>query len=150
MEYLALFARPSHAVTAADLRLDAPGAEGRPARIAAQSIDPTPTGSISDKVGAARSINVIAAPLSANAPRPAASSFKLLYVSNGEALLQTDGGILHIKAGDTLPALGRINTIERSGERWVVSTQNGARFEWPPQPPANADAAGPRAKLNSR
>src|ERR1700693_488779 len=45
MEYLSLFARPSHSLTAADLRPDAPGAEETSGRLA-QSIDPTPTGSI--------------------------------------------------------------------------------------------------------
>ncbi len=130
MEYLSIFARPSHGAVAALGRPDAPGAEETPARLA-QSIDPTPTGSIPDKTGVVRA-------------KPSNFPFKVLYVSNGEALMQTDGAILHIKPGDTLTTLGRINSIERSGDRWIVSTQSGAMFEWPPQSPAASDATGPK------
>jgi hypothetical protein len=130
MEYLSIFARPSHGVVAAVGRPDAPGAEETPARLA-QSIDPTPTGSIPDKAGIVRA-------------KPSNFPFKVLYVANGEALMQTDGAILHIKPGDTLATLGRINSIERSGDRWIVSTQSGAMFEWPPQSSAASDATGPK------
>ena len=145
MEYLALFAKPSHSVTLADLRPDAPGAEETPGR-ASPSIDPTPTGSIPDKAGPSRPASVVAGPMGAVRPKAPSFSFKLLYVSNGEALLQTEGGILHIKAGDVLPTLGRVNSIERSGDRWVVSTQNGAMFEWPPRPSASLEATGSNAR----
>jgi hypothetical protein len=130
MEYLSIFAKPTHSVSVADLRADSPNAEEARSPLG-QSIDPTPTGSIPDKAGAVR----------AKLPT---FSFKVLYVSNGEALLQTDGGILHVKSGDVLPTLGRVNSIERSGDHWIVSTQNGAVLEWPPRPSASLDAAGPK------
>jgi hypothetical protein len=131
MEYLSIFAKPSHPVTLADLRPDqTPGSSSA-------SIDPTPTGSIPDKAGVDRPASVVAGPMGAVRPNRPSFPFKLLYVSNGEALLQTEGGILHVKSGDVLPALGRVSSIERSGDRWVMSTQNGAMFEWPPRPAAS-------------
>jgi len=132
LEYLSLFARPSHAIAAADAQVDAPAGEAPPGRIA-QSIDPSPTGSIPDKAGAGRSVSIVRAPMAAAAPKAATFPFKLLYVSNGEALLQTDLGILHVRAGDVVPELGHIEAIERSGDHWAMQTQNGARLEWPPR-----------------
>jgi hypothetical protein len=127
LEYLSIFARPSHGPMTVAARQEADETSGRPA----QSIDPTPTGSIPDKPGAVRA-------------RPANFPFKVLYVAGGEALMQTDGAILHIKVGDTLPAIGRINSIEKTGDRWTVSTQSGATFEWPPVSAAGAEAMGPK------
>lgn len=139
MEYLSIFAKPSHPVAVADLHPDAPSAEGTPARLA-QSVDPTPTGSIPDKAGVGRPVDSAAGPVAPIRPKSPSFTFKLLYVSNGEALLQTEGGIVHIKAGDNLPTLGRVNSIERSGDHWVVSTQNGATFEWPSRPAAGLNS----------
>src|SRR5579872_958006 len=50
LEYLSVFARPSHGPMAIAARQEAEEASGRPG----QSIDPTPTGSIADKPGAIR------------------------------------------------------------------------------------------------
>jgi hypothetical protein len=127
LEYLSIFARPSHGLTAAAGRQDAEEAPGR----LAQSIDPTPTGSIPDKSGAVRA-------------RPSNFPFKVLYVAGGEALMQADGAILHVKVGDALPTLGRINSIEKTGDRWIVTTQSGATLEWPPLSSAGADATAPK------
>jgi hypothetical protein len=108
---------------------------------AARSIDPTPTGSIPDKGAAGRPVNLIVTPMRALEPSPPPSPYKLLDVLNGEALLQTDVGLRHVKAGDLLPDLGRINSIERRGDHWVLLTQSGTALEWPHQPAPVSDAA---------
>jgi hypothetical protein len=149
MEYLSVFAAPGHAVAAA---------QDRPAVLAVAggagpSIDTTPTGSIPSKA-ASRPVSLrmepdLLAPTPAVDPRLSAAPYKLLDVLNGEALIQTDVGLRHVNVGDLLPDLDRINTIERSGDHWVLMTQSGAALEWPPQPPV-ADAAAPSRRISPR
>ncbi|MGA2042659.1 MAG: hypothetical protein ABSG83_04735 [Roseiarcus sp.] len=132
MEYLAIFARPSRSPTPSDARvgaLSAPGARDPSER----ALDRTPTGSIPDRAGAGPVADGVAPPALA-AGSAAAPAFKLLYVSEGEGLLQTDVGLLHVKAGDVLPRLGRIESIEKVGQRWVLLSENGAALDWPPTP----------------
>jgi hypothetical protein len=146
LEYLSIFARPGHAGAG-----DPPAGAETP-KVAARSVDPTPTGSIPDKAGASRPVNFIIAPMRSIDPSPSDASsssfssypYKLLDVLNGEALVQTDIGLRHVKAGDLLPDLGRINAIERRGDHWVLLTQSGAALEWPPQavPAGDAPALG--------
>jgi hypothetical protein len=112
-----------------------------PPSVAARSIDPTPTGSIPDKSGAGRPVNLIVAPMRGVEPSPSPSLYKLLDVLNGEALVQTDVGLRHVRAGDLLPDLGRINSIERRGDHWVLLTQSGTALEWPRQPTSVSDGA---------
>ena len=152
MEYLSVFAKPNHSLAA-----DAPGAPPPMAQtgvnLAARSIDPTPTGSIGDRGGAGRPINLILTPDPILTPtrngdlKTPVSPYKLLDVANGEALIQSDVGFRHVRAGDTLPDVGRINTIEKRGDHWVLLTQNGAPLEWP-SPSAEALAA--RKKTSPR
>jgi len=144
MEYLAIFARPSHALSTPDERVGALAALGT-REPSAQAIDPTPTGSISDAFVAGRAANGAPSSMAAGDLRSARSPFRLLYVSDGEGLLQTDVGILHVKAGDMVPQLGRIDSIEKIGERWVLLSQNGAALEWPGRPATDAGAS-PRSK----
>ncbi len=130
-------------------RFDRPKPRRRPARLRRRRrpgarIDPTPTGSIPDKSAAGRPVNLILTPMRAFEPSPPPSPYKLLDVLNGEALLQTDVGLRHVKAGDLLPDLGRINSIERRGDHWVLLTQSGTALEWPPPAAAPAAIAGPR------
>jgi hypothetical protein len=132
LEYLSIFARPSRSLAVVDPEPAALPAQETPSRIA-QSIDPTPTGSIPAKAAAGRPVDALAAPVGVAPAHAPSFPYKLLYVSNGEALLQTEGGILHVKAGDTLPTLGRINAIEKAGDRWFLTAQNGATLEWPYQ-----------------
>jgi hypothetical protein len=119
---------------AATVALATPGA-------AARSVDPTPTGSIPDKAGASRPVNLIVTPMRPLESSLSPSPYKLLDVLNGEALLQTDVGLRHVRAGDLLPELGRINSIERRGDHWVLLTQSGTALEWPRQPAPVSDAA---------
>ena len=128
----------------------APAVATSPPRVTTRSIDPTPTGSIPDKSGAGRPVNVIVAPMRAVEPSPPPSPYKLLDVLNGEALVQTDVGLRHVRAGDLLPDLGRINSIERRGDHWVLLTQSGTALEWPRQPPPASGGATPRKKTAPR
>jgi hypothetical protein len=149
MEYLSIFARPSHSNA---------NARSRPTTVVAAaasdgldpSIDPTPTGSIPvidraptasipERAATSRMVDLIAAPLvRAIGPAAPTSPYKLLDVLNGEALIQTDVGLRHVRVGDQLPNLGRVNLIEKRGDHWVLQTQSGENLEWPP---AVADAA---------
>jgi hypothetical protein len=56
----------------------------------------------------------------------------------------------HVRAGDQLPDLGRINSIERRGDHWVLLTQSGTALDWPRQPPPVSDAAAPGRKIAPR
>jgi hypothetical protein len=151
MEYLSVFAKPNHAL-ASDEGAAAPAPAKVAINAARPAIDLTPTGSIADKGGAGRSINLILTPDLVLPPtrngdlKPSVAPYKLLDVANGEALIQSDIGFRHVRAGDTLPDLGRINTIEKRGDHWVLLTQNGAPLEWPtPSPAIAAPPAAPPA-----
>lgn len=156
LEYLSIFARPGHSVVIARDRPAAPVVAEASNTVAQSidtmptgsipSIDTTPTGSIPDRA-AGRPVNLILTPMRAIVSTPPSSPYKLLDVLNGEALIQTDIGLRHVKAGDLLPDLGRVNTIEKRGDHWVLLTQSGAALEWPPQPPAG-DTAAPNKKTS--
>jgi hypothetical protein len=144
MEYLAIFARPSHSTAPPDERVRALAELGQ-RNAPTASIDATPTGSISPlAAGSVRPSGVVPAGGAADAKSPSIA-FRLLYVANGEGLLQTDVGILHVKAGDVLPTLGRIESIEKVGERWVMVSQNGAALQWPPAADGGPGRSGPAA-----
>jgi len=155
MEYLSVFAKPNHAL-AADERIAARPLASATINLAAQSIDPTPTGSIADKSGGGRQVNLILTPDLILTPtrngdlKTPPSPYKLLDVANGEALLQSDVGFRHVRAGDTLPDFGRINAIEKRGDHWVMLTQNGAPLEWPSPSPGIAEAPAARKKASPR
>ena len=149
LEYLSIFARPSHPVATAQER-PATLVAAEASNNAAQAIDRTPTGSIPDKAGASRTVNLLVAPMGAADLKPSSSPYKLLDVLNGEALIQTDVGLRHVKAGDLLPDLGRINTIEKRGDHWVLLTQSGVSLEWPPEPAPGPAAPEPYKKTSPR
>jgi hypothetical protein len=59
-------------------------------------------------------------------PKPAGGEgWVLRNVSNGAALVQGRYGLIEIEPGDTLPGLGRVETIKRQDGRWVVVTSKG-------------------------
>jgi hypothetical protein len=155
MEYFSVFASPSRPLAAAEKRplvvaLTPPSAtESTTPPTAARAVDLTPTGSIPVRPAGARPVSVLA-PIRAIDSSPAASPYKLLDVLNGEALIQTDVGLRHVRAGDLLPDLGRVNSIEKKGDHWVLLTQNGAALEWPPQPALAGDAIAPAKKAAPR
>jgi hypothetical protein len=159
MEYLSVFARPSHSVIVA-AQSSAPAVVATASNLTAQSIDTTPTGSIParidltptgsipDKVVSSRSVDFIAPQTRVVDLKVPPSRYKLLDVSNGEALIQSDIGFRHVKIGDVLPDLGRVNAIEKQGDHWVLSTQNGAPLEWPAPSPATPETIAPKKKTS--
>jgi hypothetical protein len=49
----------------------------------------------------------------------------LREVNNGAAVLEGPNGILTARRGDTVPGVGRVKSIVRWGERWIVATSRG-------------------------
>jgi hypothetical protein len=49
----------------------------------------------------------------------------LREVVNGTAVLQGPNGILRVTRGDTVPGVGRVDSIVRWGNRWIVATSTG-------------------------
>jgi hypothetical protein len=159
MEYLSIFARPSHSLAstappgppAAASEREEEAANERPA----EAIDPTPTGSIGGTLASASAAQTVDAtptgsiggattvagppvklalkPPRADVPKPAASRYAILEVSRGLALIANKAGVRRVGPGDVVPDLGRITAIERRGAHWVVLLQNGAPLEWPPR-----------------
>jgi hypothetical protein len=65
--------------------------------------------------------------------KPAAiADWMLREVIGGTAVLQGPNGILRVTLGDTVPGLGRVNSIVRWGNRWIVATSNGYCKSVPP------------------
>ena len=53
------------------------------------------------------------------------ANWTVLGVLDGTAALEGPRGIVEVAVGDTIPGLGRVQTITRSGRRWVVATTKG-------------------------
>jgi hypothetical protein len=53
------------------------------------------------------------------------SGWTVVDVRNGTAVLEGPDGIRIAARGDTIPGLGRVETIVRWGNRWIVATANG-------------------------
>lgn len=49
----------------------------------------------------------------------------ILEVNRGVALIEGRGGVYEITRGSTLPAIGRVESIERRGRGWVIVTSRG-------------------------
>ena len=49
----------------------------------------------------------------------------VLDVRGGTATLQGPDGVRTVTSGDTVPGIGRIDSIVRWGNRWIVATANG-------------------------
>jgi hypothetical protein len=49
----------------------------------------------------------------------------VLDVRGGTAVLEGPDGVLTAARGDTVPGIGRIDSIVRWGNRWIVATANG-------------------------
>ncbi len=65
--------------------------------------------------------------------RPTAiTDWMLREVIGGTAVLQGPNGIWRVTLGDTVPGLGRVNSIVRWGNRWIVSTTKGYCKSVPP------------------
>jgi hypothetical protein len=62
----------------------------------------------------------------------AISDWTLREVIGGTAVLQGPNGVRRVTRGDTLPGLGRVNSIVRWGNRWIVATSRGYCKSVPP------------------
>jgi hypothetical protein len=80
--------------------------------------DPVVTGSIPTAVPPVPS-------LPARAQPAIVDGWVLRSVQNGTALIQGRIGLVEVEPGDSLPGLGRIETIRRQDGRWVVVTSRG-------------------------
>ncbi len=49
----------------------------------------------------------------------------LREVNNGAAVLEGPNGVLTARRGDTVPGVGRVESIVRWGQRWIVATSQG-------------------------
>ncbi|HLW91263.1 MAG TPA: hypothetical protein VKS78_08190 [Roseiarcus sp.] len=115
-EYLAIFARPSRGLPVAAAHPSPPlahvAASGDPT-----SIDPTPTGAIAPGADP---------PAGASPPD---SHYRLVSVDRGEAWVENGTGFRKVKAGDVLPALGRVEAIEKRNGHWFLETASGVALE---------------------
>ncbi len=74
-----------------------------------------------------------APPIPAGAPKPTRATTQIKRIENwavrevvdGMAILAGPGGIIGVLSGDVVPGLGRVQSISRRGERWVVATSKG-------------------------
>ena len=122
-------------------------AEGRPAKIeaarkTASAADPTTVGSIAKpsalpRPSASAVSQANASPAAAIAMRqPSLAAppetrpttipgWTVVDVRDGTAVLEGPDGIKMAARGDAIPGLGRIESIVRWGNRWIVATANG-------------------------
>jgi hypothetical protein len=53
------------------------------------------------------------------------AGWALLEVANGTAVIKGPNGVWRVVRGDTVPGVGRIDSIVRWGNRWIVATSSG-------------------------
>jgi hypothetical protein len=86
------------------------------AQLSVEQADMTPTGSIAPKGP------VMPAP---ETGPTSIEGWTVLDVRGGTAVLGGPDGIRMAKRGDTVPGIGRIDSIVRWGNRWIVATASG-------------------------
>lgn len=101
LEHLAIYARPN--MSAATRRTQTQLAADQQ-----NKVDYTPVGSISEP--------------RQEQPVP---GFVLLGVNSGTALVRAPTAIIRVAQGDIVQGLGRVVSIERRGDKWVVVTPSG-------------------------
>jgi hypothetical protein len=62
-------------------------------------------------------------------PFPADTSFRLVHVANGRAMIEDDAGLWIVQAGSTLPDNSKVAGIERRGGKWVLVTSTNTVIE---------------------
>lgn len=62
-------------------------------------------------------------------PFPSATSFKLMHVANGRALIEDSNGMYIVRIGSALPDNSRLATLEQRDGRWVMITSKGDVFQ---------------------
>lgn len=61
-------------------------------------------------------------------PFPGQTSFRLLHVSNGRALIEDGSGMYVVRVGSTLPDNARLTKIEQRGGQWLIETSSGKTY----------------------
>ena len=56
---------------------------------------------------------------------PVIKQWRVREVTNGTALLEGPAGLIGVSSGQMVPGVGRVESIVRSGNRWVVATSKG-------------------------
>lgn len=108
LEHLMIFAQPNY-------QEPAPVAEAIPPADR-KGIDYIATGAI----------RAASPPPSVDFPVPVVSDYRLHYVQDGEALVVgKDEAVYRVGLGTMVPGVGRVISIERRGDQWVVVTPRG-------------------------
>ncbi|WP_223967124.1 hypothetical protein [Bradyrhizobium sp. RD5-C2] len=119
-----------------------PSRKSESPRRTASNADPAVTGSIPKSVANPRPQVVGAAPTTLNAQamalgpkQPAATppetrpstipGWSVVEVRDGTAVLEGPEGVKMAARGDVVPGLGRVDSIVRWGNRWIVATASG-------------------------
>ncbi len=117
IEHLMLFAQPLHS------RPPAAIAQGQtPSRD--DAVDYTATGSIKRKASRLMDGDP-AVKLPPEPTEPIIMSYVLQEAQNGVAVVQGRGTAYRVQPGNLLPGAGRVLTVERREDRWVVVTTQG-------------------------
>ncbi|MNT79965.1 hypothetical protein D3C72_2193630 [compost metagenome] len=61
-------------------------------------------------------------------PFPGQTSFRLLHVSNGRALIEDGSGMYMVRVGSTLPDNARLTKIEQRDGEWMIETSSGKTY----------------------
>jgi hypothetical protein len=102
LEHLAIFSRPALGTRHREMT------ERQIAASERRDVDYTPVGAIASSTR-----------------NSSAPGFVLLGVNSGLAVVQAPNAIVRVSLGDMLDGLGRVTSIERRGNKWVVVTQSG-------------------------
>ncbi|ARO28676.1 hypothetical protein NXC14_CH00674 [Rhizobium sp. NXC14] len=86
----------------------------------APPVDPLTTATVSD-LGKQRDGGAMLE----DQPFPGKSSFRLLHVSNGRALIEDPSGMYVVRIGSVLPDESRLAMIEQREGKWVIITSKG-------------------------
>jgi hypothetical protein len=119
-----------------------PSVKSEGARRTASNTDPLVTGSIPRAIASPRPLALGAAPTTLNAQAAAMTpkqflapapetrpstipGWSVVEVRDGTAVLEGPDGVKMAGRGDTIPGIGRIDSIVRWGNRWIVATASG-------------------------
>jgi len=61
-------------------------------------------------------------------PFPGQTSFRLLHVSNGRALIEDGSGMYMVRVGSTLPDNAQLTKIEQRNGEWLIETSSGKTY----------------------
>ncbi|MEN3348568.1 MAG: hypothetical protein V7632_2203 [Bradyrhizobium sp.] len=118
-----------------------PSGKSEAGRRTASTAEPAVTGSIPKTTPNPRSLALGTAPTTLNAQAAALGSkpqlsapetrpgtvpgWSVLEVRDGTAVLEGPDGVKMVARGDVVPGLGRVDSIVRWGNRWIVATASG-------------------------